>query len=80
MPFDISDFNLTGDTPSSPPLEQVIRTILSSVAFCVYDSRKTEEIFDRIRHDLEDQFGINLVTGIQWNPPTVHCQVTAERS
>jgi hypothetical protein len=75
MTFDPRDFRATFEpvaTPAQPDIEAVIKTVLTSVFFCVYDHRKVEDIIQMVNKDLREQHNMELSVFVQWNPPSVN--------
>lgn len=75
MPFDLSDFDLT-DIPANKDLSFIVHTLMDSVAFCVYDSHKVKEIFERMKADLQTKHRIQLDYNIEWHAPSIDCEVS----
>lgn len=52
---------------------QIIQTLMESVAFCIYDRNKVEEIFRHARDSLYNHHGLILDYEVKWNAPTIVC-------
>lgn len=54
------------------PLEDLMKTVLSSVAFYVYDEHRMNDIMAKLSRDLEAAYGVDVKFSIQFNQPTIY--------
>ena len=54
------------------PLEEILKTVLSSVAFHVYDQNKMNEIIEKVQQELEQTHGVEVRLSVQFNRPTLY--------
>jgi hypothetical protein len=82
MPLNLSDFSLPSgmdEKCEQPKLDDILKTVLGSIAFCVYDVNKVNEIFFRVQQDLQQKYNILLAADITWNSPTIVCEISTTR-
>lgn len=59
--------------------EDVLNAVLESVAFCVYDEKKMEEIFMRASKIVWEKHGTVLDWRIIWNPPVIKLSINGSK-
>lgn len=78
MTYDPSDFDLppvSRGTTDNVRLENILRCVMESVAFYVYEENKVNLIFQHVAHNLLNQMGIHITSEIRWRAPKVRCKV-----
>lgn len=70
-----SDLSDTLMERTGPPKEDstILQTLMESVAFCIYDRAKVEEIFRLARDRLYNEHRLIFDYEVKWNPPTIVC-------